>query len=219
MNKLTLVAVLAFVSTLAAARAQLVALDFDSAAGSPALLGQFDTNRYSFHNATFLPDQDAWGDWVPGTEHWQIDSAADFTTPLTVEDPGAPEWDRGTAPSGSLALQAVFAPVLIHFDQAYRLSHFSVVLDRDVFGLPEATIDFVSGRSITRQLAVDQTEPLAIVSAGLLENVDGLVLPSGAFYDNLSFRMTPVPEASTYLAGLAVIGVVAVRFLRRGKPV
>ena len=200
----------------ASAHAQLVSLDFDDATGSPALASQFDTSRYSFHNAVYLPKVDEFGDPVAGTDHWQIDADADLATPLTIENPSLEEWGRGNAPSAPFALQAVFAPVLVDFDQAYRLTDFSVMLDADTFGMDGVTIDFVFGHTIVHQVTLDQTVPLFAGTLDYAAEVTGFVLPSGAFYDNLSFNMTPVPEPSTWAAAAALVGMAAVlRFRRR----
>jgi hypothetical protein len=205
--------------TALSAHAQLVSLDFDSATGSPALASQFDTARFSFHNAVYAPDVDEFGDTIPGSEHWQIDAAADMFTPLTIENPSLEEWGRGNAPSEPFALQAVFAPVLVSFDHAYRLSAFNVVLDADTFGTDGVTIDFLSDKTITHRITLDQSIPLFEGSLELAENVTGFVLPSGAFYDNLSFTMTPVPEASTWAAGSALFAVAGLSLWRRRRSV
>lgn len=201
------------------AQAQLVSLDFDAAVGSPALASQFNTGRYSFHNAVFLPKLDRFGDPIPGTEHWQIDVAADLSTPITIENPSLEEWGRGHAPSEPFALQAVFGPVLIQFDQAYRLSQFSVFLDHDAFGTDGVNIEFLSGTTIEHQIGLDQTVPGFRATLDFAENITGIVLPSGAFYDDLSFRMTAVPEPSTWAAGCALAVIAATVVIRRRRAV
>jgi hypothetical protein len=138
-------------------------------------------------------------------------------TPLTVENPSLEEWGRGNAPSGEFALQAVFAPVLVNFDHAYRLSAFNVVLDADTFGTDGVTIDFLSDKTITHRITLDQSMPLFEGALLLAEDITGFVLPSGAFYDNLSFTMTPVPEASTWAAGSALFAVAGFSLWRRRR--
>jgi len=203
-----LAAVLLAGATAAVADPFTYSFNFDSATGSPALASQFDTGAVSFHNAMLAPSKDTDGIDIPGTEHWQIDPISDASYPVTIENP-LDYPDRGAAPSGDFALQALWQPVILSFDQTLDLTNFSVTLDNDTYGMSNLTIDFVSGATIVGQIAIDQTTPGFIATLGSISGVTGIVLASGAFYDNLSFTATvsAVPEPSTYAALIGVAGL------------
>ena len=207
----SLVAAAALSTVVFTASAQISAhFDFDGLP-SGSLASAFNIPQISFHQAAFLPRTDGFGDPIAGTEHWQIDTLNDGLFPLTVEDPLF--YDRGPAPSGTNALQALFQPVVLWFDQSYALQSFSVTLDNDPFGFPEQ-IAFVSSTGILGLLTIDQSVPGLTASAGLLPAIRGIVLPAGALYDNLSVSLVPVPEPVTY--GLvAALGLVAIAVVRR----
>lgn len=202
-----LAAVLLAGATAAVADPLTYSFNFDSATGSPALASQFDTGAVSFHNAMWAASKDADGIDIAGTEHWQIDTVSDASFPVTVENPL--DYDRGAAPSGDFALQALWQPVILSFDQTLDLTNFSVTLDNDTYGLSNVTIDFVSGATIVGQITIDQTTPGFTATLASISGVTGIVLASGAFYDNLSFTATAsaVPEPSTYAALIGAAGL------------
>ncbi|MFT3830758.1 MAG: hypothetical protein QM691_13730 [Opitutaceae bacterium] len=203
----------------AAARADLAfSFDFDSVpAGSSA--SALDSAALSFHNATTAFLQDGDGLNLPGTEHWVIDTATDSWAPVTIDNPL--DWGFGTAPSGANALNAVFGPVFLKFDQPYTLKNFSVTLDNSPLGdLGTSAIWFVSANGLLGQLDFDATVPGAIAARSAdLDGVSGIVLQGGGFYDNLTFSVAAVPEPSTYAlwGGLGCLGLVAWRRFGRRR--
>lgn len=179
---------------------------------SGSLANSFSTPRVSFHQARFVPLLDLFGDPVPNSEHWEIDAANDALFPVTVENPL--NYDRGAAPSGENALQALWQPVLISFAAVYSLEHFSVTLDQDSFGLP-GQISFINSNRVIGQLEIDPSVPGEIVTASSSRGITGIVLPGGAFYDDvrLTLAPVPVPEPSTYglFGALALLMAAAAR--------
>jgi len=203
-----LLGVLAIVSL---ATAESVNLNFDStvAAVDANTFAVGSASWISFHNAVFAPDLDSFGDPVSGSDHWQIDTASDTSFPVQVDSTSANGW--GAAPSGSFALDARPQSILVKFDQTYDLSAFSVTLDNSTFGnLGTQTIDLLSGSSIIGQITIDQTVSgfVASLPSGLA-NVTGIVMASGAFYDNLviSGSASAIPEPSTWAAILGGLGL------------
>ena len=192
----------------------------DAPAGTQAnSLSQPTGLNVSFHFAVFAPDQDEFGDDIPGSEHWQIDLTA---PPVLIDNPA--DWGRGDAPSVPHALEAVFQPVMILFDTPFNLDPlgFSTILDNDTFGfdgtLPGfediAALFFDPNDGLIDQIQIDQSEPGFVVETGGYQNLSYVVLPSNAFYDNVFISGTPVPEAAT-LTLLALGAFAVVRKRRR----
>ncbi len=204
------------VSALTASAQLSFSFDFEGVP-SGSLASGFNSSAISFHQAIYRPSTDVYGDPIPGSERWQIDALSDSLYPLTVEDPHL--YERGPAPSGANALQALFQPVVLWFDQSYALQSFSVTLDNDTYGFAEQ-IAFITSRGILNLLTIDQTVPGYIATAGPLSPVRGIVLPAGAFYDNVSVSLVPVPEPSTYglVAAVGLVASAVVRRSRRKRP-
>lgn len=183
-------------------------------AGADTLAALFANADFGFHNAYFSPLQDEFGDDIAGSDQWQIDTDSDTAFPLHVI--ATADAGYGAAPSGSYALNVVDQSVLIVFNQLVDITSFSVTLDNSTFGNLFATnIDFVNGATVLQTVGVDQTVPGLVVNVGAVSGVRAIALPSAAYYDNLSINYTAsaIPEPSTFgaLAGLAVLGLAAVR--------
>lgn len=162
----------------------------------------------TFHNAYFGPDIDPITlEPIPGTERWRVDDTA---PPVVIDNPET--YGRGPAPSPLNALECLFQPVLVNFTNPFNFDAdgFRAVLDNDPFGfngfLPgfgDIAVLFLasSGAEIAR-LQVDQTTPGFQVSGGGYQNVASLLLPGGAFYDNIFFSgvAVPAPGAASLLA-------------------
>lgn len=171
---------------------------------------QPDSFGVSFHYGVFSPDVDEFGDPIPGSERWRIDTEA---PDVIVDNPET--YGRGPAPSGQLALEALFQPVIIAFQDPASIAHFSATLDNDTFGfngfLPgfeDISLQFFrEDGSLIQRFAIDQTTPGFVVEASGLSDVSFALLAGGAFYDNI-FIAIPAPGAAG-LFGLA--GVAAIR--------
>ncbi len=197
--------------------AQASALTFNTnfePAGIDTSATLFTNGDFSFHNGFFAPEQDAFGDDIPGSDQWQIDTDSDGAFPLQVIDTDAAGY--GAAPSGTYALNGVDQTVLIVFPQAVNISAFSITLDNSTFGnLFNSPIDFVSGACVLFSENVDQSIPGHVVNVGPVFGVTAIVLPAGAYYDDLSlsYVTAAIPEPSSFaaLAGLAMLGLASSR--------
>lgn len=195
------------------ASAATLTLNFDNAAsGSDVNLSVPAAIR--FYNAALLPDQDEWGDDIPGSEKWQIDPSV--SDPVVVLNPSTV--DYGSAPSGTNALDARWSPLLMHFDSAIELTGFSVTLDNSTFGTigMQELVFLGANKSVLGILGLDQTQPGYVGSwTGTLAGVQEILLPSGAFYDNLTITSTspvPVPAAlPLLLSAFAALGALRIR--------
>ncbi len=175
---------------------------FDSApAGTPVNALAPEELFVRFFPAVFAPDQDEFGDVIPGTQTWRIDPAA---PPLIVGDPST--YGRGAAPSPANALDALLQPVLIAFDPAFYpggIDRFSLALDNDPFGDVLPILFYDQSDAQILRLDIDQRVPGLLVNPDLESlKVQKVVLPAGAFYDNVRFSGVAVPEPGT--AALAV---------------
>lgn len=171
-----------------------------------------------FEPAVLDYDYDADGDPIPGTLRWRADASAPA---VVVENPEL--YGRGQAPSPDNALNALWQPVLVLFPQPFDLTTFSVTLDNDSFGLngtlpgfSDVAIQFLDvNGAVLASIPVDQTQPGFRAEAGPVGAVDSILLPAGAFYDDL--RLAPIPETGLWpvVAGLGALAWGAWRHARR----
>lgn len=169
----------------------------------------------TFAPAAFLPDLDGFGDPIPGSDRWRPDSTA---PDVTVENPD--DYGRGAAPSPANALNALWQPVLVLFASTTDLLSFGTILDLDTFGLngfepafsDVAVLFLDTAGNILASEPVNQTQPGFALARGPLNDLGGIVLPAGAFYDNLS--LTAVPEVGAWPV-VAGTGLAAFALWRR----
>ena len=146
---------------------------------------------------------------------------ADNSSSVAVGDPNTLGY--GPAISGN-ALDGTNGPVMFTFASALNLSSFGVVLDNSSFGnIPTIGAEPASGTNILFYdaadtligfIALDQTvSGFTVADNGSFANVSKVVLPSGAFYDNVSFNAQAVPEPSAAALG----GIAALVLLRRRR--
>jgi hypothetical protein len=85
---------------------------------------------------------------------------------------------------------------------------FSVTLDNDTFGDPWIEILLLDAAGgLLGTLPTDQTVPGLVASfSGPLPGISQILLPAGAFYDNLT---VVVPEGDTALVGLGLAALAA----------
>jgi len=140
----------------------------------------------------------------------------------TAGDPGLSGY--GSAISGK-ALDGTNGPVMFTFASALNLSGFGVVLDNSAFGNIQQTggdpafgtniLFYDAADNLVGFIGVDQTVPgFTVADGSTFENVSKVVLPSGAFYDNVSFAAQAVPEPSA--AALGALGLLMLFKRRRG---
>jgi len=189
---------------------QAAVINFDGVPSGTAV-NSFAPAGVQFFGAVLLPDVDSFGDPIPGSDKWRIDVSA---PDVLAENPS--NYGYGTAPSPDNALNSLWSPTLLKFAQPTPLGSFSVTLDNSTYGqLQRVDLLFLDkDGNVLRSLTLDQTVPGLTVSTGpLLSDVADIVLPVGAFYDNLSY--TPVPESNGLLlvgSGLLVGGLALRRY-------
>jgi len=197
---------LAFAAALVAAAPGASTFTFDT---PNTVTGDALVTTFTINYATY-ETEDEFGDPLT-VPRW----VADITAPgIIVEDPST--MDYGAAISGN-ALEGVYSPVLFTFADALDLSGFGVTLDNSTYGnLVDTYISFYDSNDVLiSSYLVDQTVPGFQLSGLNVAGVSKIVLPVGAYYDNMTFNSTvaAVPEPS--VAGLGVLGFAFALFRRR----
>jgi hypothetical protein len=191
----------------AAVRADAYTIDFD---GPGSTAGAFAPIGLNIGYGMYVPTLDAFGDPIAGSEHWELDLSGGS---VPVLDPGSVGW--GAAPSGTKALDARDGSVLFVFDTPLSLATFSTVLDNSTLGdLIDTSIRFYNASNTQiASISTNQSTPGFVASIGAVNNVKSILLPSTAFYDNIT--VTPVPEPGTLAIPAVLAGVLLLRRLLR----
>ena len=146
---------------------------------------------------------------------------ADPVTPtVMVGDPGPAGY--GAAIAGN-ALDGSQGPIMFTFASALNLSNFGVFLDNSTLGnIPVTGGDPAGGTNILFYDSMDtligfipvdeRVSGFTVANGSTFNNISKFILPSGAFYDNMSFTAAAVPEPTS--AALACLGAFAL-FKRR----
>ena len=211
-NYSSLAALVAGLLFATASQAQSISITFDALnSGTQANLAA--PTGVSFGEATWSPDLDSDGDGIAGTERWRL---FDGSNPILVRNPSF--YDRGSAPSGLVALDGVFQPTLIRFSSPQMLAQFSVTLDKDTYGDPGAMIQFYrvgsTGNTLLAAIPANQASPgFTAALAAPVSGVDMVLLPSGALYDSIQYSSIPEPS-SVALSFVGLAGFGAFLFLR-----
>lgn len=165
------------------------------ASGSPA--NSALSGGVTVEPAFYAPSLDGDGNDIPGTEAWRTDT---FAPAVTVDNPMT--FDRGEAPSPSNALNALFQPVMLLFPTPEFVGMFRVTLDGDEFGSIMPIEFYDSFDTLIWSTTIDQSISYLQVNENPgVGDVSKIVLPGGAFYDNI--QVEAVPEADTQMLMLA----------------
>lgn len=144
-------------------------------------------------------------------QHWVVDPAY----PAFLSDMSLNGYN-GTAAAGVTGLNALDAPILMHFNAPVSIYSFLLKQDNSAYGFPGPTnLTFLNanGEQIGSSVDYIQNAVTSISAGPLSQQISGVVLSSGKFYTSLNV-ITAVPEPETYamlLAGLALLGVAARR--------
>ncbi len=139
-----------------------------------------------------------------GQSRWVFDSAP--LDPITA-DPAS----EGYGPSGS-SLNAFNQTVLISFGTAFNLTNFSIFMDASSFGSTSYVEFYDVNDQLITTLDAFGLIPNYEVTGSNISGVSKIVLPSGAFFDNMTLAGSSVPEpGSVTLAGLAALALVSRR--------
>lgn len=142
-----------------------------------------------------------------GRVRWVFDSAP--LDPITA-DPAS----EGYGPSGS-SLNAFNQTVLISFSTAFNLTTFSIFMDASAFGSTSGVEFYDVNDELIATLDAFGLIPNYEVTGSNISGVSKIVLPGGAFFDNMTLAGSAVPEpGSVTLAGLAALALISRR--RRG---
>ncbi len=135
---------------------------------------------------------------------------------IVVGDPSARSYG---APIAGNALDAVDQAVLFSFTTPQDISSFGVTLDNSTLGTLFGTnVEFYSAADLLLgSLAVNQNTPgFTLNNTSLLfSGVSKIVVPAGAFYDNLSFTASAAPEPGR--VSLLGLGLAAAVLRRRRR--
>lgn len=181
------------------ARAASINASFDSVASGSAANDAVAGSGIRFDLGALLPELDAYGDPIPGTDAYRVDPLP-FDV-VRVSDPSLVGY--GTAPSPSNALDALDQGVLLSFAAPVTLSLFSATLDQSPFGFPgvfDVVIQDASGNALHSIPTQQSVSGFEASFAGTLYGVSSIYLPGGAFYDDLHFETVPEPETLVILA-------------------
>ncbi|MEC5217951.1 hypothetical protein RCH09_002917 [Actimicrobium sp. GrIS 1.19] len=144
-------------------------------------------------------------------QHWVVDPAY----PAFLSDMSLNGYN-GTAAAGVTGLNALDAPILMHFNAPVSIYSFLLKQDNSAYGFPGPTnLTFLNanGEQIGSSVDYIQNAVTSISAGPLSQQISGVVLSSGKFYTSRNV-ITAVPEPETYampLAGLALLGVAARR--------
>lgn len=139
-----------------------------------------------------------------GRDRWVFDPAP--IDPIT-ENPAT----FGYGPSGS-SLNAFNQTVLINFGDVFNLTTFSIFMDGSTFG-STSSVEFYNANDdlITSLDALGLIANYEVTGSNI-NGVSKIVLPPGAFFDNMTLAGSAVPEpGSVMLLGLASLGLAARR--------
>jgi hypothetical protein len=202
--KHTLTGILALAATMASGHAALYTFDSNATVNNYSGPALNSSVQIGFGTMEEILDGEGSG---TGRDRWVFDSAP--LDPITA-DPSL----EGYGPSGS-SLNTFNQTVLISFDTAFNLTNFSIFMDGSTFG-STSYVEFydVNDNLISTLDAFGLIANYEVIGSNI-NGVSKIVLPSGAFFDNMTLAGSAVPEpGSVTLAGLAALAL-ATRRRRR----
>jgi hypothetical protein len=139
-----------------------------------------------------------------GGDRWVFELAP--IDPITA-DPTS----QGYSPGGSF-LNAFNQTALISFGTDFNITSFSIVMDGSTFGVTSSVEFYNSNDDLITSLDAFGLVANYMVTGSNISGVSKIVLPAGAFFDNMTLSGSAVPEPSAVmLLGLASLGFVARR--------
>lgn len=198
-HKLT--GILAFAATMATGHAALYSFDSNATVGDSSGPALGSSVQIGFGVTEDILD--GFGSDT-GRDRWVFDAAP--LDPITA-DPAS----EGYGPSGS-SLNAFNQTVLISFGTVFNLTTFSIFMDNSTFGSTSG-VEFydVNDELITTLDAFGLIANYEVTGSNI-DGVSKIVLPAGAFFDNMTLTGSAVPEpGSLTLAGIAALALMARR--------
>lgn len=199
--KSKLTGILAFAVTLATSQAAVFSFDSNATVGVSSGSALGSTVQIGFGVSEDILDMMGSD---TGRDRWVFDLAP--IDPITA-DPTS----EGYSPAGSF-LNAFNQSVLISFGTEFNLTSFSIVMDGSTFG-STSFVEFYN----TNDDLITTLDALGLianyqVNGSNINGVSKIVLPTGAFFDNMNITGSAVPEPSAVtLLGLASLGLAARR--------
>ena len=172
--------------------------------------------HYGFYDFKTLGDGS-----TSDTKVWQVDdSGTNYSPSRPVADNPSTVYGGlyGAAPSLSNALNAIEGPILLTLTNPVDLQSFSVTLDNASAGnLGDSPILFfdLSDNQIASVSSFQSSAGYVSSTSNLVSGVSYILLPTGAFYDNLS--LLAVPEPAYGPVALVLVGLLAFSSLRTRK--
>lgn len=190
--------------------------NFDSVA-SGTLVNTLFPSQLRADPTAFLPDLDEFNNPIPGTERFRVDPDA---PPVPVTNTFA--FNGVAAPSPNNAMGDRFSAIQLTLtDPTLIFTSFGITLDNDTFGtgLAEQFLFLDANGATLLAVGIDQSVPGQIfLNSALPGFIRQIILPSGAFYDNMTISASVAPEPGTLAlatVGLSIVGGIAVRRRRR----
>lgn len=150
-------------------------------------------------NYAYLVDKDANGDPL-AVPYFDVDPTAPLVTASSPLLAGyGPDIDGD-------ALDGVLSPIMFTFAHPLDITGFRAMLDDSTYGTPAGfgtAIEFyTSFGALIGSIGIDQaTASFEAIGAGPFNGVSKMVLPSGAFYDNVEFNgVSSIPEPGSLVA-------------------
>lgn len=142
-----------------------------------------------------------------GRVRWVFDSSS----PDSITDNPA---SYGYGSAGS-SLNAFNQTVMLQFTDIFNLSTFAIFMDESPFGATSQVEFYDADDNLITTLDAFGLTPGYQITGSNINGVSKIVLPAGAFYDNMTLTGSAVPEPGS--ASLAVVAALALASRRRRR--